>query len=43
MLETMYYFGILHGLSINRIKERGQFLLDLLELPSVNKSIRKLR
>ena len=43
MLETMYYFGILHGLSIKKIKERGQFLLELLELPSVNKIIRKLR
>lgn len=42
MLETMYYFGILHGLSFKKIRERGQFLLELLELPSVNKRIRNL-
>ena len=43
MLETMYYFGILHGMSCKEVKTRGKFLLDLLELPSKDKLIRKLR
>ena len=43
MMETMYYFGLLHGMSLKEIKLRGKFLLDLLELPSGNKLIAKLR
>ena len=43
MLETMYYFGILHGMSCKEVKTRGKFLLDLLELPNKDKLIRKLR
>ena len=43
MLETMYYFGILHGMRRAEVKARGSFLLGLLELPSQNKIIRKLR
>ena len=43
MLETMYYFGILHGMSFKEMKTRGKFLLDLLELPNKDKLIRKLR
>lgn len=43
MMETMYYFGLLHGMSYKEIKMRGQFLLELLELPSGNKLIAKLR
>lgn len=43
MLETMYYFGILHGMSCREVKTRGKFLLDLLELPNKDKLIRKLR
>ena len=43
MLETMYYFGMLHGMSRMRVRERGEFLLRLLELPSKSKVIRKLR
>lgn len=42
MLETMYYFGILHGMHRRNVKERGHFLLTLLELPSQTKLIRKL-
>ena len=43
MLETMHYFGILHGMKRKEVKARGRFLLDLLELPSKDKVIRKLR
>ena len=43
MLETMYYFGILHGMSRAKVKARGKFLLDLLDLPSHSKLIKKLR
>jgi ABC-type multidrug transport system ATPase subunit len=42
MLETMYYFGILHRMSRSKVRERGNFLLALLELPSQTKLIRKL-
>ena len=34
MLETVHYFGILHGMKRKEVKARGRFLLDLLELPS---------
>ena len=37
------YFGILHGMRCKEVKTRGRFLLDLLELPSKDKVIRKLR
>ena len=43
MLETMYYFGTLFGMSPKKVRERGKFLLELLELPSVTKTIKKLR
>ena len=43
MRETMYYFGILHRMSRKKVRARGEFLLNLLELPSQNKLIRKLR
>ena len=43
MLETMYYFGILHRMSNSRVRERGKYLLNLLELPAETKLIRKLR
>ncbi|KAL5460126.1 hypothetical protein EMCRGX_G033553 [Ephydatia muelleri] len=42
MMETMYYFGLLHGMSLKEIKIRGKFLLELLELPAGNKLIAKL-
>ncbi|CAI8037609.1 ABC transporter G family member 23 [Geodia barretti] len=42
MLETMYYFGILHRMSRSKVRERGNFLLTLLELPTQTKLIRKL-
>lgn len=43
MLETLFYFGILHKMNRKKVKARGDFLLNLLELPSQNKLIRKLR
>ena len=44
MLETMYYFGTLHRMSPRKVRERGQFLLKLLELPSaVCTTIKSLR
>ena len=43
MLETMYYFGILHGMQRTAVRDRGKFLLELLELPSQKKLIKKLR
>lgn len=43
MMETMYYFGILNRMSCRKIKERGKFLTNLLELPTASKSIKKLR
>jgi ABC-type multidrug transport system ATPase subunit len=42
MMETMFYFGILHRMSRRRMKDRGDFLLGLLELPSQSRLIRKL-
>lgn len=42
MLETMYYFGILHGMQRTAVRDRGKFLLELLELPSQKKLIKKL-
>ena len=43
MLETMYYFGTLYGMSPKKVRKRGQFLLELLELPSARKTIKSLR
>lgn len=43
MLETMYYFGILHRMSRAEVKARGKFLLNLLDLPTHNRCISKLR
>ena len=43
MLETMYYFGILHRMHRKKVRERAMFLLTLLELPSQSRLIRKLR
>jgi len=43
MMETLQYFGVLHGMVRREVKTRGRFLLDLLELPSKDKVIKKLR
>jgi ABC-type multidrug transport system ATPase subunit len=43
MSETLYYFGILHGMSLRRVRERRVFLQEFLELPAQNKLIRTLR
>ena len=43
LLETMHYFGILHGMKRAEVKQRARFLTELLELPSKGKSIKKLR
>ena len=43
MLETLFYFGTLHKMSWKKVRARGDFLLNLLELPSQSKLIRKLR
>ena len=43
MMETMYYFGILHRMKKSRVRKRGKYLLNLLELPAETKLIRKLR
>ncbi len=41
--ETMSYFGILHGMSRQRVKQRRKFLLELLELHSKSRTVRTLR
>lgn len=43
MSETLFYFGILHGMKIKSVRERREFLKELLELPDQNKLIRTLR
>ena len=43
MSETMYYFGILHGMKLKDIRSRRTFLTNFLELPTQNKLIRTLR
>lgn len=42
MNETLYYFGVLHGMSLKVVRERRAFLTEFLELPA-NKLIRRLR
>lgn len=41
--ETIEFFGMLHNMSKNYIKERKNFLLEFLKLPPSDKLIRKLR
>ncbi len=41
--ETMSYFGILHGMSRQRVKQRRKFLLELLELHPKSRTVRTLR
>lgn len=43
MSETLYYFGILHGMSLKSVRARREFLTEFLELPTQNKLIRTLR
>ena len=43
MSETLYYFGILHGMSLKKVRSRREFLQEFLELPDRNKLIRTLR
>ena len=43
MNETLYYFGILHGMTLKSVRERREFLTDFLELPVGTKLIRTLR
>lgn len=43
MSETLFYFGILHGMKIKSVRERREFLKEFLELPDQNKLIRTLR
>lgn len=43
MSETMFYFGILHGMKRKDIRTRRKFLTNFLELPTENKLIRTLR
>lgn len=43
MSETLYYFGILHGMKLEDIRARREFLREFLELPAPNKLIRTLR
>ena len=43
MSETLYYFGILHGMKIKDIRARRDFLQEFLELPPSHKLIRTLR
>jgi ABC-type multidrug transport system ATPase subunit/ABC-type multidrug transport system permease subunit len=40
--ETLYYFGILHGVRLKEIKKQIEFLQHLLELPAKSKLIKRL-
>ncbi|XP_060528043.1 ABC transporter G family member 20-like isoform X2 [Cylas formicarius] len=40
--ETMLYFGWIFGMKTNEIKERLQFLLNFLDLPSQNRLVKNL-
>ncbi|KAF4528304.1 hypothetical protein B566_EDAN014980 [Ephemera danica] len=40
--ETMVYFGWIFGMSIDRIEERLEFLIKLLELPSSSRHVKNL-
>jgi ABC-type multidrug transport system ATPase subunit len=40
--ETLIYFGLLHNMKMNAIKERSGFLIDFLDLPDKNRMIRNL-
>lgn len=43
MNETLYYFGILHGMKLKDVRTRREFLREFLELPAQDKLIRTLR
>ena len=43
ILETMYFFGMMFRMGFKRIRERAQFLGNLLELPPLNKRIKEMR
>lgn len=41
--ETMLYFGWIFGMKTSEIRDRLQFLLNLLDLPSQNRLVKNLR
>lgn len=41
--ETMMYFGWIFGMQTSEIKERLQFLLNFLDLPSESRLVKNLR
>ena len=43
ILETMYFFGMMFRMGFQAIGERAKFLVDLLELPPLNKRIKDMR
>ena len=43
MKDHLMYFGKLHGMSKEKIEERTEFLVQLLNLPNPNKLARELR
>ena len=43
ILETMYFFGIMFRMRFKQIRERAQFLRNLLELPTLSKRIKEMR
>lgn len=43
ILETIYFFGRLHGMKKEQLQERANFLLKFLDLPDGNRLIRDLR
>ena len=43
MSETLYYFGLLHGMKVKDVRTRRKFLQDFLDLPPSHRLIRTLR
>lgn len=42
-METMYFFGVMFNMTIKRIRQRAEFLRNLLELPPLKKRIGEMR
>jgi len=41
--ESFFYYGILHRMKLKDVRSRREFLKQLLELPTTNQLVGKLR
>ena len=40
--ETLFYFGLIHKMKLDDIRKRRDFLIDFLDLPPKEKSVKNL-